>query len=112
MTNKLEYVSPIQSPEKSRDVWRGSESEGLGFNLCVVPSRVIVSLILRDKDQVGGQRLEVGGQRLEVRGRRSEVRGRRLEVGGRRLEVGGRRLEVGGQRLEVRGDFVIKTKVG
>ena len=37
----------------------GSESEGLGFNLCVVPPRVIISLILRDKGQVRDRRSEV-----------------------------------------------------
>ena len=31
----------------------GSESEGLGFNLCVAPPRVVVSLILRDRSRVG-----------------------------------------------------------
>ena len=31
----------------------GSESEGLGFILCVVPPCVVMSLIARDKGQVG-----------------------------------------------------------
>ena len=31
----------------------GSESEGFGFNLCVAPPRVVVSLISKDKGQVG-----------------------------------------------------------
>ena len=39
----------------------GSKSEGLGFNLCVAPPHVVVSLISRDKGQVGDQRSEVGG---------------------------------------------------
>ena len=38
----------------------GSESEGLGFNLCVAPPRIVVSLILKDKGWVGDWRLEVG----------------------------------------------------
>ena len=41
----------------------GSESEGLGFNLCVAPSRVIVSLILKDRGRIGGR---IGDRRLEV----------------------------------------------
>ena len=50
----VKYVSP----EGSLDVRNrnGSESEGLGFNLCVAPSRVIVSLITKDRGQIGGQR--------------------------------------------------------
>ena len=32
------------------------ESEGLGFNLCVVLSRVVVSLISDDEGQIGDQR--------------------------------------------------------
>ena len=39
----------------------GSESKGLGFNLCVVPSRVVVSLISKDRDWIGDWRLGVGG---------------------------------------------------
>ena len=31
----------------------GSESEGLGFNLCVAPSHVVVSLISKDRGQIG-----------------------------------------------------------
>ena len=38
----------------------GSESEGLGFNLCVAPSRVVVSLISKDRGRIGDRRLEVG----------------------------------------------------
>ena len=34
--------------------------EGLGFNLCVAPPRVVVSLISEDRDRVGGRRLEIG----------------------------------------------------
>ena len=30
----------------------GSESEGLGFNLCLAPPHIVMSLILRDKGQV------------------------------------------------------------
>ena len=37
----------------------GSESEGLGFNLCVAPSRVVVSLISKDRGRIGDRRLEV-----------------------------------------------------
>ena len=33
--------------------WNGLELEGLGFNLCVSPPRVVVSLILGNKGQVG-----------------------------------------------------------
>ena len=36
------------------------ELEGLGFNLCVVPPRVVVSLISEDRDGVGGRRSEIG----------------------------------------------------
>ena len=42
--------------------WKGSESEGLGFNLCVALSCIVMSLIL----EAGDQRSEVGDQRLEV----------------------------------------------
>ena len=38
----------------------GSESEGLGFNLCVALPCVVVSLILKDKGRVGDRRSEVG----------------------------------------------------
>ena len=38
----------------SRD-WKGSELEGLGFNLCVVPSCIIVSLI----SEIGDQKVRV-----------------------------------------------------
>ena len=38
--------------------WNGSESEGLGFNLCVALPHVVVSLILADKGQVRDRRLE------------------------------------------------------
>ena len=52
----------LPSPERSPDVQsrNGSESEGLGFNLCVAPSRVIVSLISKDRGQIGDWRSEVG----------------------------------------------------
>ena len=40
--------------------WDGLELEGLGFNLCVAPPRIVVSLISRDKSWVGDRRLEVG----------------------------------------------------
>ena len=42
------------APEWSSDVrnQNGSELEGLGFNLCVAPSRIVVSLILEDGDCV------------------------------------------------------------
>ena len=39
--------------------WKESESEGLGFNLCVAPPRVIVSLISKDKGRVRDWRSEV-----------------------------------------------------
>ena len=58
MTNGSEYVSPVRSPEMIGNR-RGSESEGLGFNLCVAPSRVVVSLISRVKDLIGDQRSEM-----------------------------------------------------
>ena len=51
MTNGLKYVSPEWSPDVRN--WNGLESEGLGFNLCVAPPRVVVSLISGDKGQVG-----------------------------------------------------------
>ena len=35
--------------------WKGSELEGLGFNLCVAPSLDIMSLI----SEIGGQRVRV-----------------------------------------------------
>ena len=38
----------------------GLESEGLGFNLCVAPPRVVVSLISRDRSRIGDRRSEVG----------------------------------------------------
>ena len=44
----------------SRD-WDGSELEGLGFNLCVVLPCVVVSLISRDRGQVGDRESEAGG---------------------------------------------------
>ena len=52
----------LRSPEGSPDVWNrnGSESEGLGFNLCVAPSRVILSLILKDRGRIEDWRSEVG----------------------------------------------------
>ena len=57
--------------------WNGSESEGLGFNLCVAPPRVVVSLILKDKGRVGDRRSEVGDDfvvRTKVRqGRQGKV---------------------------------------
>ena len=37
----------------------GSESEGLGFNLCVALPHVVMSLILGDKGWVGDWRLEL-----------------------------------------------------
>ena len=37
----------------------GSESEGLGFNLCVVPPHIVMSLILGDKDWVRDWRSEM-----------------------------------------------------
>ena len=47
--------------EWSPDVWNwnGSESEGLGFNLCVALSRIIMSLILED-----GVGLEIGDSEM------------------------------------------------
>ena len=39
----------------------GSELEGLGFNLCVAPPHVVVSLISRDRSWVRDQRSEVRG---------------------------------------------------
>ena len=38
----------------------GSESEGLGFNLCVAPPRIVASLISRDRSRIGDRRSEVG----------------------------------------------------
>ena len=38
----------------------GSESEGLGFNLCVAPPRVVVSLVSKDRGRVRDRRSEVG----------------------------------------------------
>ena len=50
MTNGSEYTSPEWSPDVRNQ--NGSELEGLGFNLCVASSRVIVSLILEDRNRV------------------------------------------------------------
>ena len=47
MTNRPGY---IRSEVKSSKVWNCSESEGLGFNLCVVPSLNVVSLISEIRD--------------------------------------------------------------
>ena len=52
------YVSPGGSPNVRNQ--NGSESEGLGFNLCVAPPRVIVSLILKGRGRIGDRRSEVG----------------------------------------------------
>ena len=40
------------------DVWNrnGSELKGLGFNLCVAPSCIVVSLILEGEGCIGDQR--------------------------------------------------------
>ena len=40
--------------------WIWLESEGLGFNLCVVLPRIVVSLTSEDKGQVRDRRSEVG----------------------------------------------------
>ena len=40
--------------------WNGSELEGLGFNLCVAPPHIIMSLISRDRSRVRDRRSEVG----------------------------------------------------
>ena len=58
MTKGLKYISLEWSP----DVWNrnGLELEGLGFNLCVAPPHVVVSLILGEKGQVGGLEIGVG----------------------------------------------------
>ena len=54
--------SDVPSPDvRNRN---GSESEGLGFNLCVAPSRVVVSLISKDRGRVGDRRSEVGDDLL------------------------------------------------
>ena len=47
--------------QRSPDVWNqnGSESEGLGFTLCVVPSHIVVSLISEDR-----VRSEIGGSEM------------------------------------------------
>ena len=47
MTNRLRYE---RSGVKSSEIWSCSESERLGFNLCVVPSLNMVSLILEIGD--------------------------------------------------------------
>ena len=39
--------------------WNGSESEGLGFNLCVALSHIVMSLILED-----GVGLEIGDSEM------------------------------------------------
>ena len=51
-------MDECDGPEWSPDVWNqnGSESEGFGFNLCVVPSGV-VSLISEDGGWIGDRRL-------------------------------------------------------
>ena len=60
------------SPEWSPDVWNrnGSESEGLGFNLCVALSHVVVSLI--SEDGVGS---EIGDSEMTLSSK-TEVRQR------------------------------------
>ena len=63
------------SPDVQISEW--SELEGLGFNLCVVLPRVVVSLISKGKGRVGGQRLEIGDDfvvRIKVgQGRQGKV---------------------------------------
>ena len=50
MTNGLEYISLEWSLEYVQDQ-KDSELEGLGFNLSVAPSHIIVSLISEIRDQ-------------------------------------------------------------
>ena len=54
----------------------GSKFEGLGFNLCVAPPCIVVSLISKDKGRVRDHRSEVGDDfviKTEVgQGRRGE----------------------------------------
>ena len=76
--------------------WNVSESEGLGFNLCVAPSRIVVSLISKDKGQ--------------VRDRRSEVRDDfiiKTKVGqGQQGKVPSRGARRGLKRIMLREDYV------
>ena len=76
--------------------WNGSESEGLGFNLCVVPPRVVVSLISRDGSQVGDRRLEVGDDFVV----KSEVRQ------GQQGKIPSRGARRGLKRIMLREDYV------
>ena len=74
----------------------GSESEGLGFNLCVVPPGIIVSLILRVKSWVRDRRSEVGDDFVV-----------RTEVGqGRQGKIPSRGARRGLKRIMLREDYV------
>ena len=53
----VEYISPGWS--LGVQILDGSESEGLGFNLCVAPPHIVVSLISKDKGWVGDRRSEM-----------------------------------------------------
>ena len=58
MTNGPGYISLEWSLEYVQDQ-KGSELEGLGFNLCVAPSHIIVSLISEIRDRRVGVDLVV-----------------------------------------------------
>ena len=74
----------------------GSESEGLGFNLCVAPPCVVVSLILKDRDWVRDQRSEVGDDFVIM-----------TRVGqGRQGKVPSRGARRGLKRIMLREDYV------
>ena len=58
----------------------GSESEGLGINLCVVPHHIVVSLISKDKGRVGDRRSEVGDDFIVKDRSRTRMMRRRIQV--------------------------------
>ena len=70
--------------------------EGLGFNLCVALSRVVVSLISEDRDGVGGRRSEIGDD-FVVR--------QKLDKDDKE-EVPSRRARRGLKETMLRGDYV------
>ena len=74
----------------------GSESEGLGFNLCVAPPCIVMSLISEDRGWVGDRRLEVGDDFVVM-----------TRVGqGRQGKVPSRGARRGLKRIMLREDYV------
>ena len=58
----------------------GLELEGLGFNLCVAPPRVVVSLILGDEGWVRDRRSEVGDDFIMEDKSQTRMTRRRFQV--------------------------------